>query len=468
MRWLMLWPLLLTVSFGFAALALYIESSVRSDLIATVDDELERAQLNVLSGGGNRFPSNDRGASTDLDTANRPLHLVIDADGDSREPVPGRESVQISDEKLRSFQGQTGYRTSDDPERMRVLLTPGSYGDTLVTALPLSSVDRSLTVLRRNLILGGAAIFAIVCLVVWLITTIVTRPVARMAEAASEIAAGSLDRELAKPSGSRETVNLANDLNNMLDQLRLTLAAREQVADQATKNRDDMRRFLADASHELRTPLTAISGYSDLYSHGMLDDSEDVARALGRIGSESQRLTKLVNDMLQISRNQPLDQQCLENTDVTELVNTVVDDLCVTYPERVIKVTSTEDCYVVGLRDQLHQAVLNIVANACSHTPENTEIDVIVEHELDRVKIAVVDHGPGISATQQTQIFKPFYRGDTSRDRSRHNDGAGLGLAVVKEIVERHDGRIEVSDTEGGGLTMTVFLPSPSKPHRSI
>ena len=170
-----------------------------------------------------------------------------------------------------------------------------------MVALPLTDVDESLSSLRRNLAIGGIGLFAAQALVIAYVVRVVNRPVRRLSTTSHRIAEGDLDAVVPAGSGPREVADLADDLNEMVDRLRSTIAERQAAASEAERAREDMERFMADASHELRTPLTALKGFSELHAEGMLDD-DGIDRAMARIGTESERLTTLVNDLLRLLR----------------------------------------------------------------------------------------------------------------------------------------------------------------------
>ena len=217
-----------------------------------------------------------------------------------------------------------------------------------------------------------------------------------------------------------------------------------------------MERFLADVSHEFRTPLTALHGYSDLHAKGMLDD-DGIERAMQRMGSESARLNGLVNDMMQLARKGSADAEP-DVFDVAGVIGDVVDDLRSAHPGRSIECRIPLDInsQIAGVRGQIHQAVLNLGANACGHSDD----EVLVELSADDIhlKVSVVDHGPGIDEADRERIFQPFVRLDASRTRTG-TAGAGLGLALTNQIAAAHHGTIRVSDTPGGGATITLHLP---------
>ena len=212
-------------------------------------------------------------------------------------------------------------------------------------------------------------------------------------------------------------------------------------------------------SHELRTPLTALKGYSDLHSGGMLDEPGALDRAMSRIGDESERLNGLVTDMLHLAREAP-STEAFEPFDPTDIVTVVAEDLRAANPSLTIDVDITDDApmFVDGLQARFHQAVLNIGSNACRHAPPNSDVRLVVASTGGDLRVAVIDHGPGVDSTDAENIFLPFYRPERSRDRTG-GGGAGLGLAIASQIIERHHGSITVEPTPGGGATFVITLP---------
>lgn len=463
----MLWPILATLTLGALALGVYVERSVERDLITTVDVELTRALTVAVPGGGPGRPQPARpggtGTAVDEDDAeqsdqkNPPIQLLLDATGSVIDESPDGSGTLFTADLLSAFAGTETLETVDGDPRYRVRTVPGRDDGTVFVALSLEQVDDSMTSLRRNLIVGGLGLVAVQAVVVWLIAAAVTRPVTRMSEVAHRIASGELDSDVGPAEGPRETAALATDLAQMLTRLRDTIQVREAAAADATRAKNDMERFIADASHELRTPLTALKGYSDLYHNGMLDD-DGVKRAMDRMGSESERLTSLVIDMLKLVRTSSVE----ESVDVAAIVSAVGDDVRAAHPGRTIDITNAhtgpEPPTVTGDPNHLHQAVLNLAANACHHTPESTPVELGVMTDEHSVFVSVIDHGPGVDPATAEQLFLPFTRGDESRSRRSH-DGAGLGLALVHQIMERHDGSVVVTETPGGGATFTIRIP---------
>ena len=466
LRWALLVPVVIALLVGIVGLAVFVERSVRMDLVEAVHDELARAAARDLGRGGPgarppgapepaSAPDGPNTAAPDrFDGSAVPVEARLGSDGTIERL--NRDDVFFADDVLGAWYDRRGTFTfdADDGTSYRVLAIQGFDNSTEIVALSLASVDDSISSLRRNLVLGGIGLFLLQSLVVWAVASRVGKPVTRMSSVARRIAEGELDTEIGTPAGTAETAGLADDLRRMVARLRSTIADREEAAAAAEASQRDMQRFLADASHELRTPLTALRGYSDLYTGGMLEDEEALDRAMARIGSESERMHRLVVDMLQVVR----EPSAAEAVDIANVVSGVADDLRAAFPERSIQLDHIDDAVVLGDAGRLHQAVLNLGANACAHTPVGTPIDLSVRRKGTAVTIAVADHGPGVAADEADSIFKPFTRGDASRSRREH-DGAGLGLAIVARVVEEHSGRVDISETPGGGATFTMQLP---------
>lgn len=453
LRWMLLAPIALTLSIGAIALGMFLERSVREDLIATVDSELVRAMNVTRPPGapeGRDVPAPRPG--TVVEGAEVPVEILVT----SETVVIQRASADlvIDETAFMALAGSAEIQTLDGTPRYRAATAPAQDGQTMVTALSLERVDQSLTSLRQNLILGGLVLFGAQVLAVWFIAGAVAKPVSRMSAVAHDIAGGDLDAAVGPPNGSRETADLATDLGLMMEQLKSTIAEQQLSATQANQARANMERFMADASHELRTPLTALKGYSDLYRGGMLD-ADGLDRAMDRIGSESERLTDLVVGLLQLMREK---HDAPVTVNVAATACRVVDDLRAAHPTRTITVDANH-ATVQGDANRLHQAVLNLGANACHHTPADAPIEVTVSTEADQVHVSVVDHGPGVELSTADTLFVAFTRGDESRSRASH-DGAGLGLALVRRIAEQHGGTAWVRETPGGGATFGISLPS--------
>ena len=458
--------LLLTVmTIGALGLGVFVHERVEADLMEGSDDELNRA---LLSRFGDR-PRPGEGPAPDglgpgpenqapddaIDNPGNPQEVVLNADGSLFEV--SADGNELASRDLSFAVGKASIWTLDGDPPFRIATSVRPDGRTNVVGIALVEVAESMASLRRALWLGLAALIALQLLVVSLVVRAVNRPIARLTNSANRIANGDLDTTIQVDGGPKEAAELAGDLQLLMGQLRHTIADSERSAQTAEQAREDMKRFMADASHELRTPLTAIKGFSDLYERGMLDEG-GIDNAMDRIGVESERLSKLANDLLHLLR--PTDSQHLEQVDMAAVMSAVVQDLRAAYPSAVLALDlrSNEAPNVFGDAQRLHQAILNLGANACQHTPEGTEIRFEVRVVGGRVECRVVDNGPGFEPEMVSSLFAPFVRADQSRSRHDH-DGAGLGLTIAQNIAHHHNGGIELTQTPGGGATATLSLP---------
>ena len=225
---------------------------------------------------------------------------------------------------------------------------------------------------------------------------------------------------------------------------------------------DARKEFVANVSHELRTPLTNITGYTEtLLDAGDEIDGETRSRFLQVIYSEADRMTRLVKDLLTLSR---LDYERMEGAetavDLREIAGSVAASMDIEARRQGVTLTCVlpEDLpQVTGERDRLQQVVMNIVSNAVKYNQRGGRVDIRGGADDGRVFLTVADTGLGIPEEDLPRIFERFYRVDKAR--SREKGGTGLGLAIAKEIVEFHGGTIGVESREGKGTTVTIWLP---------
>lgn len=229
-----------------------------------------------------------------------------------------------------------------------------------------------------------------------------------------------------------------------------------------TQRLEDMRReFVANVSHELKTPLTSIKSYTETILDGMIDDREMTERFLSVVSSEADRMTRLVRDLLQLSnfdaRKVDLD---FEYHDYVMLLKKAIMKVEVTAKAKMQEIKLIADVdEVVGYfdYDRIEQVMLNVLSNAIKYTPENGRIKAFITRSGDFVQIRVDDTGIGISKKHLARIFDRFYRVDKAR--SRNMGGTGLGLSIAKEIIELHQGEIEIDSKVGAGTSILIRIP---------
>ena len=224
---------------------------------------------------------------------------------------------------------------------------------------------------------------------------------------------------------------------------------------------DQIRRdFVANVSHELRTPLTAIRGYVEAL-HDEPVDADERRRFLDIIARHADRMERLVKDLLRLARleagQEPPEYAPCKMED---LFAAVAADLRMEIDRKSQRIACTVDPAVGAIgadRNQLHDALRNLVENAVAYSPTGTLITVTARRGRDRIAITVEDEGPGIPSSDLSRIFERFYRVDKAR--SRESGGTGLGLAIVKHIVERMEGSVRADNRPGGGAVFTIQLP---------
>jgi two-component system phosphate regulon sensor histidine kinase PhoR len=216
--------------------------------------------------------------------------------------------------------------------------------------------------------------------------------------------------------------------------------------------------FVANVSHELRTPLTSIVGYLDTLLESNVEDQELRNKFLKIIKDETDRLSNLINDLLNLSKieSQSID---LESDDFEEVLNKVINLLQKNARDKNIdfKVEIADELPAVYMvREQIKQVLINLIDNAIKYTPEGGEIKINVEEEGDKVYFSVKDSGIGIPKADQERIFERFYRVDKARSRSL--GGTGIGLSIVRNIIKQHGSNIQVKSREGVGSEFFFYL----------
>ena len=343
----------------------------------------------------------------------------------------------------------------------RVVVQPSvTGGDALAIGLPLKDVQD--TVARLAILIAGIGLAGVVSAVVAgvLIVRRALRPLERVAATATRVSELPLDRgdvalavrvPDADADPATEVGAVGSALNRMLEHVASALESR-----QASENK--VRAFVADASHELRTPLASIRGYSELTRRGNHELPDDVIHAMGRIESESVRMTSLVEDLLLLARLDEGNRIDAIEVDLGQLVVNAVGDAEVAGATHQWSVQVPDEVLLIQADPgRLHQVIANLLTNARTHTPAGTLVSARLGMVGNEITIEVRDNGPGIDEALVPTIFERFVRGDSSRSRARGS--TGLGLAIVTAVVEAHRGRVEVHSVPGDTV-FRVILPT--------
>lgn len=374
-------------------------------------------------------------------------------------PVPAAEQAQwVSAAELRlraevasALQGQaaTAVRRVDGRRVVYaaapVLDESGELGGVVYLAMPLPAGGLPW---RTVVQLGAAGLFAALLAGAAgvLLAGRIARPVEEVTVAAEAVQAGNLQHAVLTEAGFAEGQRLAQAFNAMM--------ARLQQAEQA-KNA-----FIADVSHELRTPLTVIKGTVETLEDGALDDVEGRGPLLRGMQAETERLIRMVNELLVLTRagagNLHLDCERLNAGQVAQRRAEGLRKLAAARGVS-IAVSAEAGLWVLADADRLAQVLDNLLDNALRYAPAGSVVQVRVWDEAERVLFAVQDAGPGIAAQHLPLVFERFYRVDGSR--TRQTGGTGLGLAIVRSLVLAQGGQIEALSAPGHGTTMRFWLP---------
>jgi signal transduction histidine kinase len=302
--------------------------------------------------------------------------------------------------------------------------------------------------LLPRLLWSGAIAFAVSLGLAALLAYSFSRPLERIAQAAEDVAGGNYDRRL-QISTPREVARLATSFNRMARQVEATLQSQQDL--------------VANVSHELKTPLTSIQGYSQALLDGTARDPAAQEKAAVIIHEEAGRMRRLVDELLELARLESGQARLArEQVDMADLVR----DCAARFSTVADKAGSTLEVHVpptlpvMGDGDRLSQVLGNLVDNALKHSRDARDGGrVLLQGECreELVLCSVTDNGPGISTEEVARIFERFYQ--VEKSRVRRGGGAGLGLAIAREIVEGHGGRILAESVEGLGTRFTVELP---------
>ncbi|WP_280231942.1 sensor histidine kinase [Nocardia cyriacigeorgica] len=327
---------------------------------------------------------------------------------------------------------------ADAPENFRVAAVPS----TLATGQPvivyagasLETAESAVADARRAMLIGLPLLLAVVAAVTWLVTRRALRPVEAIRRELAEIMHGDLSRRVPEPRSRDEIARLAATTNE-------TLAALE-------KSSERQRRFIADAAHELRSPIASLRTQLEV-----AQAHPDLLEMDGVLG-DTVRIQQLAADLLLLARLDAGEQPRADRVDLRALIEQEIshrigDRIPVEYtlPDEPIEVT--------GSRSQLARVLGNLVDNAQRHAA--TSVRVGLTRSAGTAVIDVVDDGSGVPEADRERIFQRFVRLDEAR--SRDDGGAGLGLAIVRDVVERHDGAIGVEGAPRGGARFVVELP---------
>jgi len=305
-------------------------------------------------------------------------------------------------------------------------------------------------------ILQAGVIGLIVAFVLSLfITRQVTRPLQQVAAAASAMAQGDLEQKV-PVSGPLETRTVAESFNVM--------------ATEVSATQKSQREFLANVTHDLRTPLTSIQGFSQAIMDGVASNPASAQRAAQIIHDEAGRMNRMVEELLDLARIEAGRFQMTRHTvQMDDILSNLAERLTLKAKEKGVLLNAELMPLppIAGDADRLVQVFTNLVDNAIKHTPEGGSVILRATLQDFGVLVRIIDTGEGIPPEDLPHVFDRFYQVDKSRQRAARM-GAGLGLAITRQIVDAHGGKIWAESAEGKGSTFSVWLPAPASDATTI
>lgn len=454
-----------TASFMVVAVAtgllyLALSDNLRKISEQSLLDEMEVCRALVLEQGGDSHPLHEE---VEIDSAVRRYQKfyirVIDGEGMVSTTTPGMDR-DLSEERVAAAAARShGIFRIDSPS--------GAPYRAMVATVPRDAMGRdnwtlqvAVDLTQEEVVLGRQRVWVWILLassliicpgIGFAIARRSTRPLREVAETARRIGSSTLDERIGAEGYPVEIRGLAEAFNAMLERLEESFAR--------------MSRFSADIAHELRTPVNNIRGQAEV-ALARPRSAEEYVEVIGSSLEESVRLTELIESLLFLARSEsPGDH--LKRT--PEEVGRLLSDLCEYYEvaatEAGVTMTSTagsEDLVASVDRTLLLRALGNLVSNALAHSSKGGAIVLSAQRRDGQVRIEVRDTGSGISAEALPRVFDRLYRADPAR--SRNSGGAGLGLAIVRQIVHLHGGEVQIASSPGVGTTVTVTLPeSPAR-----
>ena len=413
--------------------------------------------VTALSGLEELSEENVAGAMTLVEETGISRVLVTDASGrvlyDTRETDGAIGRYAFYTELVQALRGEDVFYTefSDKAFKSRAA-SPVIYHSQTIGAVYAYEYDTEqaelLLSLQRNLLTISAVVLVFAGGISVLLSRVLTRRFGVLTDAIRKMREGSYSHR-AEVGGHDEISELAAEFNDMADRLQTTEDAR--------------RRFVSDASHELKTPLAGIRLLSDSILQTENMDAQTVREFVGDIEQESERLARITENLLRLTRLDSGIVEPAQGVAVARVIEGVVRMLRLVADEKRVELTylvEREQSVRTGV-DDLHQIIYNLTENAIKYNRPGGSVQVTVTQETEKLLIRVSDTGCGIPAEYQQSVFQPFFRIDKSR--SREYGGAGLGLSLVWEIANLHGGSVWVEESSDKGTTIAVELPAGAK-----
>lgn len=326
--------------------------------------------------------------------------------------------------------------TIRDQGSFRVLAFEGRKNEIYVLAASLRESQRAISDVFFRTAVAALIISIVSGVLAWFTVNRFFRPVNQMVQVAHSVAQGDFSKNMPGAKTGTEFGELATAINKMTSAL---------------------RQFVSNASHELRTPLTVIRGYSEILQKPEID-LEQRNRAAARIETESLRMEKLVKDLLTLSRTDSVSEMSFTKVDLLGIIKEYFEDLQTINPKREIIFKGSLNAVISCNEELIRQLFSNISQNILRHTPTDSNVEVTINNSATQIEIIIDDAGPGIPVSDRNQVFERFSRVDNSR--SRETGGFGLGMSIIKSVVDKHKAQVFLEDSVFNGLRVRLIFPN--------
>jgi len=298
------------------------------------------------------------------------------------------------------------------------------------------------------------AIFVLIFILAWFMTSRITKPITKLTKAVKEVSEGNYEGVI-KVHGKDEVAVLSKEFVNMKDKIKEQIETIKLEKEKVEKLEKGRRNFFNGVTHELKTPLTAISGYAEMIIDDMVKDEEFNKRAVRRIYSESERLHKLVLDLIDVSKGlSSVDEEKVQ-VDMCRLLNQVCDDMSIKARKYSLEISrDVKAGSILGQVNKIKELIINIIDNAIKYSSDEDKIIVSSKVEDGYYKIEVINKAEPIPDEVYNNIFDPFVKCENGAEKHSR----GLGLYICSEIVKEHNGEISIEN--GKFITTKVKIPS--------
>lgn len=380
--------------------------------------------------------------------------LVTDSAGqvlyDTRETLGAVGKYTFYSEIVQALEGYDAFSCSyrDGAFRSRAA-SPVLYQNRIIGSVYAYEYDieqaELLEGLQSNLLKLSAGIAAAVVLLSFILSRMLTRKISALLTGIRKVREGAYEHRTHIP-GRDEIAQIGEEFNSLTDRLQTTETLR--------------RRFVSDASHELKTPLAAIRLLTDSILQTDNMDMETVRDFVTDIGSEAERLSRITEDLLRLTRLDSNQVDPPEVVEVAPVLEQVMRMMSLLAQEKGTELTCQTggDCRVLATKGEVHQVIYNLTDNAVKYSGSHGSVRVELRRDGNDVVLTVADNGPGIPEEDLPRVFERFYRVDKARSRAA--GGTGLGLSIVQDTVTKRGGTVSAANRPEGGAVFTVRWPA--------